>query len=233
LPRRVRFVDCRAQLVVGDLVLRRAGDRVGQPSADAHLDQIRAVLDVLADTGPERVHAAHADAVEITRAAAHTEPRTGGDDARPLDAAFRDGVPHGDVGVGGGAEILHRGEACGQRRARIRRGRPGQRQVNVRVDQAGKQDGRRKLDARRAFGNRDVAARARRHDAAAADEHDGVVDQPAALDVDHAARDDGDIRRLRRQARHGPRRTRSPRQDRRTPTRTRARTALMGRTLGL
>src|SRR5687767_8328973 len=88
----------------------------GSQARGAHLDQVGAGGNVLADAVAERLGALHTDPLEIARSSADAEPRSRGDDPRSDDRAAGNLVAQFDVRVIEGAEILDRGESRHQRR---------------------------------------------------------------------------------------------------------------------
>ncbi len=131
----VSLLDRGAELVGGQLHIVRMLEPVLGPCRDADLDQIRPVLDILADPGPEGVGSPNADP-EITGAPGDAEPGAGGDDSRAFHRAFRDRVTQDEVGVADRAEILHCREAGHQGGPGVRLRLAAQRQVDVSVDQS-------------------------------------------------------------------------------------------------
>jgi hypothetical protein len=135
----IGLLDRRAHFLLGDLDGVRVTGGLGKPARRAHLDQVGAGRDILANAIAERRGPFHADALEVAGQPALPEPLAGRHHAWSRHRAPIDRVSQAEVGVADGAEVLDGREPGADGRTRVGFGDATEGEVHVRVDQAGQQ----------------------------------------------------------------------------------------------
>ena len=200
-PPRVGLRNYGVQLLVGDLVLLRIRACLAQPARHADLDDVGAAPDLFVNPIAECHRTPHANAAEVARPAAHTNPAARGQYARAHHPAGVDLLTQPDDRAIDGAEIEDGGEPRLEGGARVVGCRASQCQMDVGINESRRQRQARKADlvgTRRHLLGR-VDARARIGDSLPLDNDGGIRDRAPLENVDEStgAKDRHPLRTLR------------------------------------